>query len=152
MDTEIPSKRYNYLTKEERDAFYSLRDDSIIIIKGANKGLDVVVRDNEDYLKEAYKQLEDKEVYEEVSNDSYVLVNTIIKALEKIRLRRDLSRDTLNYFADEDPKFARFYLLPKIHKRLQNVPGRPVISNCCFYTENISSVLDYHLQPTCSES
>ena len=147
MDTEIPSKRYNYLTKEERDAFYSLRDDSIIIIKGANKGLDVVVRDNEDYLKEAYKQLEDKEVYEEVSNDSYVLVNTIIKALEKIRLRRDLSRDTLNYFADEDPKFARFYLLPKIHKRLQNVPGRPVISNCCFYTENISSVLDYHLQP-----
>ena len=147
MDTEIPSKRYNYLTKEERDAFYSLRDDSIIIIKGANKGLDVVVRDNEDYLKEAYKQLEDKEVYEEVSNDSYVLVNTIIKALEKIRLRRDLSRDTLNYFADEDPKFARFYLLPKIHKRLQNVPGRPVILNCSFYTENISSFLDYHLQP-----
>ena len=57
------SKRDHYLTKEERDAFYSLRDDSIIIIKGANKGLDVVVPNNEDYLKEAYIQLEDKEVY-----------------------------------------------------------------------------------------
>ena len=58
-----------------------------------------------------------------------------------------MSSDTLNYFAVEDPKFARFYLLPKIHKRLHNVPGRPVISNCGFYIENISSLLDYHLQP-----
>ena len=64
-----------------------MRDDSTIIIKGADKGLVVVVWDREDYLKEAYKQLEDREVYEEVSNDPNVLVNTIIKALEKIRLR-----------------------------------------------------------------
>ena len=27
------------------------------------------------------------------------------------------------------------------------MPGRPVISNCSYYTENISSLLDYHLQP-----
>ena len=147
LDIEIPSRRYNNLTKEERDALYSLRDDSSIIIKGADKGSVVVVWDREDYLKEAYKQLEDREVYEEVPNDPSVLVNTIIKALEKIRLRGDLSSDTLNYFVVEDPKFARFYLLPKIHKRLHNVPGRPVISNCGFYTENISSFLDYHLQP-----
>ena len=97
-------------------------------------------------MKEAYKQPEDKEEYEEISNDPNVLVNTIIKPLEKIRLRGDFSSDTLNYFAVEDPKFARFYLLPKIHKRLHNVPGRPVMSNCGFYTENISSFLDYHLQ------
>ena len=31
--------------------------------------------------------------------------------------------------------------------RLYDVPGRPVISNCGFYTENISSFLDFHLQP-----
>ena len=85
LDIEIPSKRYNNLTREERDALYSLRDDSTIIIKGADKGSVVVVWDREDYLKEAYIQLEDREVYEEVSNDSNVLVNTIIKALEKIR-------------------------------------------------------------------
>ena len=147
FDIEIPSKRYNNLTKEERDALYSLRDDSTIVIKGANKGSVVVVWDREDYFKEAYKQLEDREVYEEVSNDPNILVNTIVKALEKIRLRGDLSGDTLNYFVVEDPKFARFYLLPKIPKRLLNVPGRSVISNCGFYTENISSFLDYQLQP-----
>ena len=147
MDIEIPSRRYNNLTKEERDALYSLRDDSSIVIKGADKGSVVVVWDREDYLKEAYKELEDREVYEEVPNDPSVPVNTIIKALEKIRLRGDLSSDTLNYLVVEDQKFARFYLLPKIHKRLHNVPGRPVNSNCGFYTENISSFLDYHLQP-----
>ena len=107
----------------------------------------MVVWDREDYLKEASKQLEDKDVYEEVQNDPSTLINTIMRALEKIRIRGDLSNDTLNYFLVKDPKFARFYLLPKIHKRLHNVPGRPVISNCGFYTENISSFLDHHLQP-----
>ena len=76
------------------------------------------------------KQLEDKDVYEEVQNDPSILINTIMRALEKIRIRGDLSNDTLNYFLVKDPKFARFYLLPKIHKRLHNVPDRPVISNC----------------------
>ena len=45
------------------------------------------------------------------------------------------------------PKLGRFYLLPKIHKRLHNVPGRPVISNSGFFTENISAFLEYHLKP-----
>ena len=53
LDIEIPSGRYNNLTKEECDALYSLRDDSIII-KDVDKGLAVVVWDREDYLKEAY--------------------------------------------------------------------------------------------------
>ena len=45
------------------------------------------------------------------------------------------------------PKLGRFYLLPKIHRRLHNVPGRPVISNSGFFTENISAFLEYHLKP-----
>ena len=45
----------------------------------------------------------------------------------------------------EEPKFGRFYLFSKIHKRLHSVPARPVISNSGFYTENISAILDFHL-------
>ena len=107
---------------------YSVKDDKSIIIKSAGKGAAVIVWDRGDYIKEASKQLEDKEVYIEVPNDSSALVSTIFKSLEKIRKRGDLSQDTLNYFLVKDPKFARFYLLPKIHKRLYDVPGRPVIS------------------------
>ena len=44
-------------------------------------------------------------------------------------------------------RLTRFYLLPKIQKRLNNVPDRPVISNCGYDTENISAFLDFHLQP-----
>ena len=86
LDIDIFSKRFNNLTKEERNALYNLRDDPTIIIKGTDKGSAVVVWDRKDYLKEAYKHLEDKYVYEEVQNDSSILINTIMRALEKIRI------------------------------------------------------------------
>ena len=147
LDIDIPKDKFNNLSKEARDALYSLKNYNTIVIKGADQGSAVVVWDREDYLKEAHKQLSDEEVYEEVTNDPSTLESTIFTALNKIRAKGDLSADNLEYFFNKDPKFARFYLLPKIHKRLHNVPGRPVISNCGYYTENISSVLDYHLNP-----
>ena len=42
---------------------------------------------------------------------------------------------------------GKLYLLSKIHKRLSNVPGRPVISNCGTPTEKASEFLDHHLKP-----
>ena len=43
--------------------------------------------------------------------------------------------------------FVILCLLSKIHKRLVNVPGRPVISNYSIPTEKASKFLDHHLQP-----
>ena len=60
---------------------------------------------------------------------------------------RDISDITLDYILVNNPKLGRFYLLPKIHKRLQNVPGRPVIANSGYYMENISALLGSHLEP-----
>ena len=99
------------------------------------------------YLMEVEKQLSCKETYEEVSSDPSFLIKTIHNTLEKIRKRGDISSDILDYVNVESPKFCRFYLLPKIHKRTYEIPGRPVISNCGFYTENISAFLDYQLKP-----
>ena len=67
--------------------------------------------------------------------------------IRKLRNRGDISHETLDYFSINNPKLGRFYLLPKIHKRLHDVPGRPVISNSGFYTENIFSFIEYHLKP-----
>ena len=39
------------------------------------------------------------------------------------------------------------YLLPKIHKRLPNVPGRPVISNWGTPSEKVTEFLDSNMQP-----
>ena len=61
-----------------------------------------------------------------------------------------ISDKQLKYFTYEYKKatnLGKLYLLPKIHKRLSNVPGRPVISNCGTPTEKTSEFLDYHLKP-----
>ena len=93
-------------------------------------------------------QLGDEQVYEEVFfYDVAPLLITINEVMIKIRKCGDLKRDNLDYFIMKDLKFARSYIVPKIHKRLHNFPGRPVISNSGYYTEKISSFLDHHLQP-----
>ena len=58
IDTKLS---YSNLTMEEPLALNSLRDDTSIIIIEADKGSGVVVWDRKDYLKEAEKQLGDKE-------------------------------------------------------------------------------------------
>ena len=55
LDIDVSSKRFNNLTKEERNALCNLRDYPNIIIKGPDKGSAVVVWNREDYLKEASK-------------------------------------------------------------------------------------------------
>ena len=94
-------------------------------------------------LKRQKKQLNDKKLNDkELTGNMDGPLEKIIKTvLKKVTDRRDISDNTLDYFLVNNPKLGRFYLLPKIHKRLQNVPGRPVISNSGYYTENISVFL-----------
>ena len=107
-----------------------MKNDKNIVIKGADKGSAVVVWDREDYVKEAEKQLGSSDVYEEVPVDPEPLISTIHKTIEKIRKRGDLKKEIIKYFEVKDPKFTRFNLSTKIHKRLYYVLGRPVRSNC----------------------
>ena len=51
---------YSVLAKEEKQAIYSLSDDTSIIIREADKGSRIAVRDREDYSTEARTQLDDK--------------------------------------------------------------------------------------------
>ena len=52
---------------------------------------------------------------------------------KEVLLRKNLSKAT---------NLGKLYLLLKIHKRLENVPGRPVISNCGTPAEKVSEFLD----------
>ena len=76
-----------------------------------------------------------------------ILLSIVKNFLSRVKNIGDILSETLEYFFINKPKLGRFYLLPKIHKRLHNVPGRPVISNSGFFTENISAFLEYHLKP-----
>ena len=60
----------------------------------------------------------------------------------------------MKYFMYEYNKVTNsgnLYLLPKIQKRLYDVPGRTVISNCGTPTEKVSEFLDHHLKPIMQE-
>ena len=51
--------------------------------------------DRDDYIKEAEKQLGDKEIYDEVCNDLGPLIRTIHKAIDNNRKRGDLNVYTI---------------------------------------------------------
>ena len=53
----------------------------------------------------------------------------------------------LTYEYKKAYNLGKLYLLPKIHKRLFNVPGKPVICNCGTPTGKVSEFLDHHLKP-----
>ena len=89
------------LTKEERLALNSLRDNTSIIIKEANKGSGVVVWDRKNYLKEAEKQLSDKETYEELSSDldlASPLITIVKGCLSRVKKRGDILMKLWNTF------------------------------------------------------
>ena len=54
-----------------------------------------------------------------------------------------INKDTLKYLTPTEPRTARFYHLPKIHKA--GNPGRPIVSSCGAPTERISEYVDHHL-------
>ena len=116
-------------------------------MKESDKWSGVDVWDGEDYLAQAKKQLDDKDVYQELRGDVEDPLEKINKVIRKLRKRGDISNGTLEYFSVNNSKLGRFYLLPRIHKQLHDVPGGPVISNSGFYTENIFSFIEYHLKP-----
>ena len=66
-----------------------------------------------------------------------------------LRRKGFITKKQLKYFTYDyktATNFGKLYLLPKIHKRLFDVPGRPVISNCGTATEKYSEFLDHHLK------
>ena len=135
-----------------------MADDRNIVIKKADRGSCVVIWDRNDYITEVESQLKNKIVYKKVSFQKDMLCELVTKSNG---LFKDLSHSgcitekELKYFSYEYKKITnlgKLYLLPKIHKRLENVPGRPVMSSCGTPTEKVSEFLDYRLKPVMQTS
>ena len=144
---------YSNLSKEECKAVRSLVNNGNILINKADKGSCVVIWDRSDYIMEAEKQLNDKAVYKDVNFDKDLIPNLTSKSnrlFESLKQRQLITEKEFKFFRFEFEKtcnLGKLYLLPKIHKRLSNVPGRPVISNCGAPTEKVSEFLESHMQP-----
>ena len=90
----------------------------------------MVVWDRNDYISEAEKQLNNnKSVHKNVISKKNILQDL---AEASLRRKGKMTKKQLNYFTIAHKKatnLGKMYLLPKIHKNLFNVPGRPVILN-----------------------
>ena len=151
IETQV-NLRYSNLPQEEWRAGRSLADDSSIFVKKADKGSCVVVWDRWDYIKEAEKRLGDSTVYKEINYNKKILsqlVSSSNKYFRKVNSSGYISYKEMKYFTHEYKKacnLGKLYLLPKIHKRIFNVPGRQVTSNCVAPTEKVSEFLVHHLK------
>ena len=77
------------------------------------------------------------------------LVEKIYKIFNRLCSHRLISESELKYFTYNFKKasnLGKFYFLPKIPKRLANVSGEPIISNCGTPRENVSDDLDFLLK------
>ena len=150
----LPGKATNYnLPKEEYLTMRSLQNDRSVVIKPADKGSAVVVWDRNDYLKEAERQLSDEKTYEEIritEKDQVELVEKSNDLFSNLRRKNVITENENNYFRFNFKKatnLGKLYILPKIHKGLCKLPGRPITSNYRTPTEKVSKFLDDHLQP-----
>ena len=137
---------HDNLTREQREAFKSLRPRKDMIIKPADKGSGVVVMDRQQYIDEAMRQLTNRTDYETLDSDSTGnFCKEIQETLDDMRDNNHLSKKAHKFLSPTDCRTARFYLLPKVHK--PGNLGRPIISGNGSPTEHISLFVDSFLKP-----
>ena len=116
-DLDEPSQ--SNLSSEEWKALRNLASDCSIVIRGADKGSSVIVWDRADYILEAEKHLNDKQVYKELKFNKNILTglvensNKIFNCLCSHRL---ISESELKYFTYNFKKatnLGKLYFLPK---------------------------------------
>ena len=142
---EVKTNRKN-LSKKEIKAMEDLKQREDVVICKADKGGAVVICSVKDYIKEADRQLTDRNFYKKLPhNPTSEHAALVDNAIDNLKIQGKLDGKMADKMKTDNPKTPRFYLLPKIHK--PDNPGRPVVSSIDCHTEKISHFVDHHLQP-----
>ena len=115
------------LTAHERQALRNHKWNTEVVIRKAGKGSAEVEMSRERYIAEAYRQLCDTDVYQQVSSTVFFYVIEEVKdILSRLQKSGVITEDMATYAVPVDSKPTRFYILPKVHK--SGCPGRPIVS------------------------
>ena len=100
----------------------------------------------DDYIIEANRQLDNTEFYTKLGTNPTTTHNDIVNStIQKFVKEKLLPEHVAKALCVDNPKTARFYLLPKVHK--DNIPGRPITNAIDSPTSSIAEFVDYQLQP-----
>ena len=140
--------RKKNLTKDEYHSIKSLRNHPDIIIKPADKGSAIVIQDKHNYIAEGERQLQNEQFYEETLTDlTGEVIHRVNLFVNKMLQRGQITQNTSTYLTTDIDRTQQFYLLPKIHKDMNNPPGRPIVSGSGGPIEKISQFVDHFIGP-----
>ena len=136
------------ILQRSKDSIRDLFSNPNIVIKPADKGGATVVWDRSDYITEGMRQLSDNAFYHRTDTDlSKQHYEEIKLVVDKMVEDNEIDNSCASFLCNPKYRTSNFYMLPKIHKRLDNPPGRPIVSGNGCPTERISQFVDYFLKP-----
>ena len=138
--------RKKNITKEEYKSIKSLRNHPDIIIKPADKGSAIVIQGKQYYAKEGERQLHNDYFYEETETDlTGEVIHRVNLYVNNMLQMGQISQNTSKYLTTDIDRTQQFCLLPKIHKDINNPPGKPIVWGSGRPTEKISQFVDHFI-------
>ena len=116
------------LSKDERKAMKTLKDDKNIMILPADKGKCLVIMDRMEYLNKMEEKLSDVTTYQKIEKDpTNNIKEALSKQLQKIKDEKQIDNRTFYRLQPTKTKIPRMYGLPKVHKA--NYPLREIVDS-----------------------
>ena len=106
-----------------------------------------MVLNRRDYIEEGLKHLDAPLVYKQLRTDTTASIrNFIIKFLNEPKFQGWMPREFIEFCSPPTQfRMSQLYFLKKIHTNPMGI--RPIVSSVNSITENISSFVNYWLQP-----
>ena len=141
---------YPNISKMEREAIKTLKEDDTGVVLTADKGVAMVAMDKSSYFDKCMALLQDTNVYQPCRDLTGQIHRQVQATLCKLKGKHrkehqwvKLQYNQLFPTGNSSPP-ARFYGLPKIHKA--NCPMHPIVSACGTSTYNLAKYLAKILQ------
>ncbi|CAJ0943869.1 unnamed protein product [Ranitomeya imitator] len=100
------------------------------------------------YVTEVRRQLSDTNTYRKLQGDpTFSIQRKINTVIDKYMNLGTIDNKTKTYLINHHPVTPVMYILPKIHKNLQNPPGRPIVASTDSVLNPLSKFVEKILTP-----
>lgn len=131
------------LTSKEKNALVRLEKNNSFVIKQSDKGGNLVIMNHSIYKAIIRDLLSIEGTYRILDGDpSETFLSQLETLLVEALDEKIISKNECNFMLSKHPQLATFYALPKVHKGLDPLRGRPIVSGVSSITQNVGIYLD----------